>query len=103
MKQLRRSLAGVVLVAGGMIGGGASSVLLRGTGMSDAQAQVEPKMSAPGRYQVSSFSFGYGYSGDGRTNDQMKWGAYVLDTQTGDLYLAMDRAKPSLIGRVGEK
>lgn len=101
MLALRMRAAGAVLAVGAILGGLGTAALIHGP--AKAEAQADAKAGVPGRYQVSSFGYGYGYTGPTSTNSQSKWGAYVVDTQTGELYLIFDNAKPHLIGRVGEK
>jgi hypothetical protein len=103
LRRIHRTLAGATLVAGVILGGFATAALVHGAGAAEALAQAEAKPSAPGRYQISSFYFGYGYSGEGRMVSESKWGAYILDTQTGDLSLSVEGGKPAPVGRVGEK
>jgi hypothetical protein len=102
-----RTKSGAVLLAGLIVGSLATAALIHGPGVGDVHAQAGPQPFTPGRYQVSSFAYGYGYAAYGAngnsSGNQSKWGAYVVDTQTGDLYMSIEGGKPHLVGRIGDK
>jgi len=98
-----KTKGGAILLAGLIVGSLAAAALIHGTAFAEVRAQATPQASAPGRYQVSSFAYGYGYAAAGTSGSQSKVGAYVVDTETGDLYLIVEGGKPHLVGRVGEK
>ena len=101
MELLRRKAAGAILAAGVILGGLGTAALIHGP--AKAEAQAEAKHAIPGRYQVSSFAYGYGYTGPGTTNSQSKWGAYLVDTQTGETFLSIEGASLRSIGKTPEK
>jgi hypothetical protein len=64
---------------------------------------VQPASAKPaevGRYQISSWALGYGHS---KALGESQRGAYVLDTQTGEVYLVEGDKKPVAIGKAGGK
>ena len=67
--------------------------LLGGIFRAPAQAQAPAALpQAVGRYQLSSFSYSWG---NGST-----CGAYVLDTQTGEVFQVVGKEPPERIGSV---
>ncbi len=103
MAARNKVVAGAVLASGILFGGLGMAALMGGPRAAEARAQADAKAAAPGRYQVASFAYGYGYSSPNSTATSSKWGAYVVDTQTGELYLSTEGGKPRPIGRVEEK
>jgi hypothetical protein len=80
---LGMGLVGLLLVA----------LLLGGVFRTPANAQAPAALpQAVGRYQLSSFSYAWG---NGTT-----CGAYILDTQTGDVFQVVGKEAPELIGSV---
>ena len=101
----RRNIA---LVAVGMAAGILATVLLGGQFGNQVQAQA-PAPGVPaavGRYQISA----YGYSiGDGKagsqpgpTGSQVLDGAYILDTQTGEVFLVTHYEALKSLGSVAK-
>lgn len=101
MSVLRKRAAGAVLVLGVLLGGLGTAALIHVP--AKAEAQADAKASTPGRYQVSAFGYGYGYTGPNSTSSVAKYGAYVVDTQTGEVFVTIESGKPHLVGSVGEK
>lgn len=55
------------------------------------RAQAQGPAPEQPRYQISAFGFGYGYAKErGATENKERHGAYVLDTQTGQVWLTVD-------------
>jgi len=90
MMEMRRRLC----VAGALMAVLLAAVWLDGSFRQPAQAQPAPvaQPAAVGRYQISS----YGYSrSDGATN-----GAYIIDTQTGEVFQVHGNNPPTSLGSV---
>lgn len=101
MKAWNSRAAGAILAAGVVLGGLGMGAWIQGP--AKAEAQAEAKASTSGRYQISSFGYGYGYTGTNTTNSQSKYGTYIVDTQTGEVFVIVESGKPHSLGRVGEK
>lgn len=78
----------MVFVTGVVVGGLVST--FRGL-ESPAIAQQPPK-AEPGRYMISSWGYGM-HQGSGH-------GAYVLDTQTGEVFIVYATEEPRSVGMV---
>ena len=84
-----------------MILGGAAvllvALLLGGSFWPLAQAQPAPAPPAPavGRYQISSFGY--------RWSDGSTCGAYILDSQTGEVFQVIGKNAPEPIGSVAKQ
>ena len=59
-----------------------------------ARAEPAPKATEVGRYQISA----YGFSTPGGTG----WGAYIIDTATGEVFHVVNQNKPELLGSVAK-
>jgi hypothetical protein len=79
----RRDL--VVGLGAGLIAGASIAAFSGGHGTPRAMGQ-EPPAAAAGRYQVSAWAYPGGGPGPGTPSH----GAYVLDTQSGQLWLTID-------------
>ena len=82
-------MARKLLVGGGLLAVLLSAFVLLGSARQPAQAQPAAAAPAPavGRYQISSFVV------EGKTP-----GAYILDTQTGEVVQVVGRNEPVRIG-----
>ena len=86
----------------GMIAGVVACFLATGPGSVSAQAPAAPVAAQPpvappavGRYQISSFTYG-NYS---PRNETLNFrGAYVIDTQTGEVQVILGDNEPVVIG-----
>lgn len=81
--------AGVLAVAGLVVGLWAGGPLTRPT---QAQAPAAVPAAVAGRYQLSSFVL----------DRQGTPGAYVLDTQTGDVFQVVGKTAPERVGSVAD-
>ena len=84
-----------------LFGGGLMTVLLAALllgGSFRQPAQAQPAAPAPppavGRYQISSFGY--------RWSDGATCGAYILDTQTGEVFQVVGKNPPEPIGSVAK-
>ena len=80
------ALAGVVLLLGTFLLGG---LFAQST---QAQPSTVTQSGSVGRYQISSFAY--------RWDDGSTCGAYILDTQTGDVFQVVGKSEPEVIGSV---
>ena len=93
----------VLLVAAGVAAGAAGTLLLTGGGGSRADAQPPAAAAKPaeaGRYQVSAWGTSQFVPG---SPVQVVHGAYIVDSQTGDVYSTTNAEKPKRVGSVGGK
>ncbi|QEL19235.1 hypothetical protein [Limnoglobus roseus] len=92
----------VGLMVAGAAMGVFGNVLFGGHMGTLAQAQTPPAgaTAAVGRYQLSAYGYGMGNGGAG---SRTGYGAYVLDTQTGEVFAVEARGDLTSIGSVGKK
>ena len=86
----------VGLGAGLMAGALITAAISGGPGVPRAMAQEQPtpRPAAWGRYQVSAWAYA------GSSGIAPKHGAYLLDTQSGQLWLTVDGGEAQKIGKV---
>jgi len=82
------ALVGVTLLLGTFLLGG-----LLGQ-QTQAQPSTATQPAAVGRYQISSFAY--------RWDDGSTCGAYILDTQTGEVFQVVGKNEPEVIGSVAK-
>ncbi len=94
-----RSLAIFTL---GAIGCGLASLVIVAPSFETAHAQTNDlSMSGSvGRYQISAYGYGLG---DGSPGSLSEHGAYILDTQTGDIFVIRHHGGPKFLGSVGKE
>jgi hypothetical protein len=91
MATARRWLLFGAGVAAGVLG----CVMIGGSPPSTANAQPPGPPAVAGRYQISAFGFGYGRTTGGAYSER---GAYIVDTQTGDVLVVNGDSAPVPIG-----
>lgn len=89
-----------------MLAGVIALAALSGAFVSREAWGTQDKPAAPGRYQISAWSYGYGYgigtATSSSSKSEEKHGAYILDTQTGDVWLTQRGANPTHVGTVAK-
>jgi hypothetical protein len=89
----------VALLVVGLSLCGLGVTLMGGLGNNPSQGQQPVAPAATGRYQISAYSYGFGGVGAGLHTQH---GAYIVDTQTGDVFLAVDGRAPQYVGSVAK-
>ncbi len=84
------------LISAGMATGVLAAVLFGGHAGTPVQAQPAASTAAS-RYQISA----YGLSSSGAESRSVR-GAYILDTQTGEVFEVVASGAPTLIGSVAK-
>jgi hypothetical protein len=100
MFQLSR-MSAIAIFCSGLILGGALIVFLGGTSdrsTAPAANAADPKGADTARFQVSACAFG-GYSSPNGTEHEPGFGAYIIDTQNGDIWFVSKDAKPKRFGK----
>lgn len=83
----------VALVAAGVAAGLLAFALSGGPAVQAQQAAA----GANGRYQISAYGYGLGTGGAGSKSEA---GAYILDTQTGEVFVVVGNNAPRSVGSV---
>lgn len=86
------------LVCGGAATGVLGAVLFGSSPEQPAWAQPAPAGSI-GRYQISTYGYDLGTGGSG---SQAERGAYILDTQTGEVFVIVNTNAPRIVGSVSQ-
>jgi hypothetical protein len=86
----------------GVIAGGLASVVFSTPASKLVQAQTAASAApgAVGRYQLSAYGYGLG---DGSTGSLSEHGAYILDIQTGEVFVVRHHDAPKSLGSVGKR
>ncbi len=94
-------LAGVVVGVGATLlftGGWGQPVQAQKPGPTTIQGAAKPKEA--GRYQISAWSVG---APDPTGKMRVSHGAYIIDSQSGEVFTTTNEGKPKSIGSVAEK
>lgn len=88
---------------GGLVGAVVVAIVLSTS--ATPQAVAQPPKAGESHYQISSWAYPAAYEGGMRNGRSTvgSHGAYIVNTQSGEIYVVTEEGKPSPLGKVGGK